>query len=356
MFDRCRVLTGVAPLQLILPAFLIALQAQPPAPPPHWDARAILGWHQAGASSADFKQNLFFDFFVARPFGNGAVHDSRFNLWGQVRIASAPQQKSIPVSQFAAEFASQLGGVPVNELAQTGEFLVGFEIRGAKTKWADAERVRTLGFVSFFGANGAFTDPTTEARIFRAVPEGAPQNSNFLSNFPEFNDPAFRAKAKFVGLVPPDRERFFRQYGGGIRYTSYDLANRAAPPAMFTATVGQDQMITRGRYVGLVCKIDAFYPLPLTVNGTAMRFVYLFGTANLAIAKPINKTPLAMQLVSNACSATSTGGNVAGTDCNVKVFQDNVAVYAIPSARDTYRLGIGIDLIALLNRWIPRSN
>ena len=47
-----------------------------------WESRAIIGWHQAGASSADSDQNLFFDFFVARPFGGGAVYDSSFNLWG----------------------------------------------------------------------------------------------------------------------------------------------------------------------------------------------------------------------------------------------------------------------------------
>jgi hypothetical protein len=310
---------------------------------PSWDARAIVGWHQAGASSAEFTQNVFFDFYVARPFGPGAVHENPFSLWGQVRVASAPQQKSIPVSQFAAEFASQLGTVPVNELAQSGEFLVGFEYRPRLLKWTDPERIRTLGLVGFFGANGAFSDPTTTARVFRAVPAGAPQFQNFVANFPEFADSVFRERARFVGLVPPDRERFYRQYGGGIRYTSYDATRAYASPAMFTATVGQDQMITHGRYHGPVFKVDAFYPLPMGDSS----FIFLFGTANLAITKATNKTPIAMQLVSGDCPS----GTTPGLTCGVKVYQDDVAVYAIPSARDTYRLGIGIDFISLIKKW-----
>jgi hypothetical protein len=341
-----------------------ALCAQPPAPAPApapapenppqlpWEARAILGWHQAGASASDSAQNLFFDFFVERPFGNGPVYASPFSLWGNVRIASAPQQRNIPVSQFAADFVNQLGSVPVNELAQSGEFVSGFEIRPKKLLWVDTDRARTLGFVAFFGANGAFQDPTGASRVFKAVPDTSPQFANFVANFPEFKDPGFRQRAQYVGLVPPDRERFFRQYGAGIRYTTYSLAKNYVPPAMFTATIGQDQMITRGRYVGPVFKADAFYPLPFTVSGKDISFIYLFGTVNMAIAKPDTKTPLAMQLVSGACGNPLPAGTTAGVDCGVNISGNNVAVYAIPSSRDTYRIGVGIDLVALLKSWI----
>src|SRR5262249_54070687 len=96
---------------------------------PDWESRAIVGWHQAGASSADSTQNLFFDFFVARPLGTeGTVYDNKYSFWGQVRVASSPQQRTIPLSQFAAGFAEQLGSVPVNELAQSAEFLTGLEM------------------------------------------------------------------------------------------------------------------------------------------------------------------------------------------------------------------------------------
>ena len=57
-----------------------------------WDARAIVGWHQAGASSADFKQNLFFDFFVARPFGLDdaeVLAQGQFFDWGRTQVQVA---------------------------------------------------------------------------------------------------------------------------------------------------------------------------------------------------------------------------------------------------------------------------
>lgn len=333
-----------------------------------WEARAIIGWHQAGASSADSSQHLFFDFFVARPFGSGAVYNSKVNLWGQVRVASAPQQRSIPLSQFAVDFVGQLGAVNVNELAQSAEFLTGFEMRPFcqsqlnrtpedKARWYDIcrsgpDHVRTLSFVGFFGANGAFSDPTTVVRIFRVPDSSSPQRANFIKQFPSFSDPAFSEKAKYLGLVPPDRERFFRQYGVGIRYTSYDRKKPGNAPAMYTATIGQDQSITGGRYVGTVLKFDAFYPLPFHMPG-GPSFIYLFGTANLAVAKPKLGTPLGLELVSSPCQDGAPAGD-SGTKCNVKLYQNDVAVFTFPSARDTYRIGIGIDFIGFLKS-LPTS-
>jgi hypothetical protein len=310
-----------------------------------WESRAIVGWHQAGASSAESAQNLFIDFFVARPLGTeGNVYDNKVSLWGQVRVASSPQQRSIPLSQFAAGFAQQLGDVPVNELAQSAEFLTGLEVH--PWKWGGASRTRTLGFVGFFGANGAFKDPATQARIFRVPPQNSPQWSNFVSQFNEFDDVSFRNKASFIGLVPPDRERFYRQYGFGIRYASYVTDHAEFSPAIFTATLGQDQAITHGRYVGPVLKFEAFYPMPFSQTA----FLYLFGTANLAVARPDDRTPLALELVSNDCASASNLD--AGVKCGVKPYQDNVAIHAVPTSRDTYRIGVGIDAIGLLKKFI----
>jgi hypothetical protein len=310
-----------------------------------WESRAIIGWHQAGASSAESSQHLFFDFYVARPLGGAAeVFGNNVNLWGQVRVASAPQQRNIPLSQFVAGFAQELGKVPVNELAQSAEFLSGFEIRPKKLKWGDSstQRVRTLGFVGFFGASGAFKDPVTDVRIFRVPSVTSPQWTNFVTQFPEFSDPGFRANASYLGLVPPDRERFYRQYGFGLRYTSYIGAHPDAAPAMFTATAGQDQSITHGRYVGTVIKFDAFYPMPIEKAS----FLYLFGTANLAAAKPQDRTPLALQLVSQPCDSST----VQGTTCGISASQDNVAIRSVASSRDTYRIGVGIDAISLIKQ------
>ena len=93
-----------------------------------WESRAIVGWHQAGASSAESSQNLFFDFFIARPLGKaGKVYENKYNFWGQVRVASSPQQQTIPLSQFTPGFVEQLNNVPINKLTQSAEFLTGFK-------------------------------------------------------------------------------------------------------------------------------------------------------------------------------------------------------------------------------------
>lgn len=307
-----------------------------------WESRVIVGWHQAGASSAESEQNLFFDFFVARPFSSRAVYESSFNLWGQVRVASSPQQRSIPLSQFAVDFIDQLGTVKVNELAQSAEFITGFEWHPFG-KWGSRQtgRIRTLGFVGFFGASGAFSDPTTRGRVFRVPSYDSPQWNNFTTHFPEFLNPEFADSARFVGLMPPDRERFYRQYGFGIRYTSYNTDVVWVSPSMFTLTVGQDQSITRGRYVGPVLKFDAFYPLPMKKT----QFLYLFGTVNMAVARPGIGTPLALDLVSQDCDANAPDSDI-GVNCGVKLYQEDVAVFTVPSSRDTYRIGVGIDCIS----------
>jgi hypothetical protein len=332
---------------LLLSGPMLCAAEEKSAEPMDWEARAILGWHQAGASSSESSQNLFFDFFIDRPLIKRPAGGSDFGLWGQVRVASSPQQKTIPLSQFAVDFAKELGSIPVNQLAQSAEFLTGVEYRPRWFKWTGA-RVRTLGLIGFFGASGAFSDPSTQGRVFRVPSVDSPQWPNFVSVFPKFEDPAYRAQAQFIGLMPPDRERFFRQYGGGIRYTSYDPNKKQQAPSMFTASIGQDQAISGGRYVGAVMKFDAFYPLPFSTSEHDFGFIYLFGTANLAVAKPKANTPLALELVSTECASTAAAADT-GTRCGVKLYQDNVAVFTIPTSRDTYRIGVGIDFISFLN-------
>ena len=64
------------------------------------ELRAIVGYQQAGASSAKFEQNWFLDFYISRPlaFGkygpggkDGEGSDHKWRWWGNVRIASFPQ-------------------------------------------------------------------------------------------------------------------------------------------------------------------------------------------------------------------------------------------------------------------------
>ena len=282
----------------------------------NWDARAIIGLHQTGASSAQSTQRYFFDFYVTRPLGSGPrPFDNRLNLWGDVRIASAPQQLDIPIAQFAPNFAAQIGSVAVNKLALAAEFVTGFELRARK--FITPDTTRTLGAVAFFGATGSLSDPASQARIFKLPAVATPQFSAAAARFP------LTQNALYIGLIPQDRERFYRQYGFGIRYTAYTVS---APPEMLTITVGQDQSVTAGRYHGPVLRIDALYPLPLK------RYcLYLVAAANFAVAKVgSNTSPLALELAPT-----------------IPIHDPRVALFSVASARDTYKIGIGIDFLSL---------
>jgi hypothetical protein len=254
---------------------VVPVQVVEPPPP----ARLVIGLSQSGASSAQASLHYFFDFFANRPLRKNVT------LWGNVRIASAPRQIDVPVAQFAPDFLKSLGQVRVNELALSGEFLTGVEFHTSGT----------LGFVAFFGASNSFSDPVARTRVFKTAPN------------------------QYLGLIPQDRERFYRQYGVGIRHSS-------AETGTLTATLGQDQSVTGGRYRGAVFRVDTFYPLKTTG-------FYFFATAAMAVAKPDRAMPL---------SAYEPAPDVPA-------FDPRVTLRTSAAARDSYRIGFGIDLLRVLH-------
>ena len=319
----------------------------------NWESRAIMGFHQAGASSAPSTQKAFFDFYIARALGNHRnLYDARLSLWGNIRIASSPQQTDVPVSQFAAGFVGRLADIKVNNLAQSAEFLTGLEWRVARAKWTQGDRIRTLGMIAFFGANGSFSDPFGSGKIF-AIPKQVAGSTVANPHVDQFRNARFGSAAgstimdtgvDYVGIIPPDRERFFRQYGAGLRLTSYDKTKPIAPPATYAVTLGQDQLITSGYYRGPVMRLDVFYPLPFDTKEGKWKFLFLFGTVNMRLARSFNLHPLSLQ-------DRAVCGNGISTACS-NFYDPSVRTVAVPSARDTYRMGIGLDFVNLVRSFI----
>src|SRR5271154_6264504 len=85
--------------RLFLIFIALRLFAQSPEGP--WEARSVLGFQQAAASSADSRQSFFFDFFIERGLSQISAANARFLLWGNVRVASVPQQVSSALSLLA---------------------------------------------------------------------------------------------------------------------------------------------------------------------------------------------------------------------------------------------------------------
>jgi hypothetical protein len=302
-----------------------------------WEARAIVGYHQAGAASAKFSQNFFFDFFILRSLSNHHLwEEHKWKLWGDARVASFPQQITTGIGTFATNFATQVSNLPVNQLAQGADFQTGLEY--TLKKWQSPRSYyRTIGLIGYFGAMGVFQPPDSQMEIFNVPDKASLQYTAFAKQF------SAAANAKYVGFVPPNRERFYRNYGFGMRVTTFDRGQPLAPPATYTLSLGEDEAITQGIFRSVVGKIDVFYPLPISGAAGKYKFLYLFGNANLRLSKATSIPTFALQ-------------NPNANGITVQPFDPNLAIVTVPTTRDTYRIGVGVDLINLIQSIANNNN
>jgi hypothetical protein len=293
-----------------------------------WEARAIIGYHQSGAASADFTQNVINDIYLVRTLSkNSRVWRARLNSWGNVRIASAPQQINAPfitalqglVAPGTNPNAPSPLDTPVNQLALSAEFETGLEWN-VTPNWNG----KVLGIVGLFGATGMFQAPDKTVHLFVAPTSGSPQYSLFQQRFPGVT-------TTYIGILNPDRDRFYRQWGFGFRYSKFH-PQAVESPQTLTFTLGQDELITGGQFQSIVARFDAFYPLPVGRPNGQWRFLYIFGTASLRLSTGDDKTPLVLQRAPDTVNA----------------YDNTVTVVAKGSTRDTYRIGIGVDLVNLM--------
>jgi len=310
----------------------------------------VIGFEQVGASSAQSAQKFFLDFFVSRPFpwlqhdydcgptqlnSPACAFGPRLRWWGQVRVASYAQQITAGIGEFATGFATQVAQLQVNKVAQAGEFNTGIDVRlstfpkffpsiGARGK----ERTM-LSWVAGFGAISPF-NPSETLQIFKTPPAGSPQRAPFLNVFPS------SANFTYTGFVTPDRDKFFAEYGAGLRLTElfYDSAGlQGTSPAMVTYTLGQNQSVSGGISRGIVQRIEGFFPLPLGERfAENVTTVYLFGRADLRIGAPHQTTPFILE----------------PADASIAGFDPQVNIVAVRSNRDVYTIGVGVDAVKLI--------
>lgn len=301
-----------------------------PGPFSGTNARMIIGFEQSGAASAASVQKPFIDFFINTPIPFGKNRNSeevlwpRFSVWGDIRLASTPQQ----ITAFGAAVASPVAsftGEQQNELVTGFDFSVGPELRIVR-----AGRTH-LSLIAGFGAISPLSYRQS-APIFKVPATTNPQYERFIADFPG-------AKGKdFIAFVPPDRDRFLRHYFGGFRFRTYQYEKDAdyetdAPlnrfPAMLDVTFGQSEAVTGGRLKKFVVNLDGFYPLPWPRDSSLL---YLFGTAKIiAGGRKTIKTPFILDTAESSIQLTN----------------DKVFITDQTSNRDYYRLGFGVDLIEL---------
>lgn len=262
---------------------------------------SVLGLEQASAVSVASAQDLFFDFFQSHPLPlerstsgpKADLYGPPWRWWGDVRIGSYPQQISAPVSQLASTFVQQVGALPVNKLARSGEFRTGLERRIAafenhyvRAPGAPYERT-SLGAFFYFGAQAVL------------------------------NSQASGGSSQAISPGP----RAYQQYGAGFRLTTRFIApsgRQLEAPAMLAASFGQNELITSGMRRGVVADFEGFYPLPLGIKRVQFGTLFLFGGAALRL-----------------------GRRASATD-------PSAAVIAMPNTRDRYSIGVGIDAVGVL--------
>lgn len=296
--------------------------------------RFIVGFEQSGGASADSKGQPFLDLFINTPLGSTLNKErTRASIWGDVRLTSTPTQISA-FSNVASNAIEALTGSEANKFVAGFDFVVGPEFRLSTFKNTD------LSFIAGFGAVSPL-NPKESVQIFEVPKVGSSQRDAFLELFPGAKD------KEFIAFVAPDRDRFLRQYFGGIRLKTYtyDDVNEAGVrvagannlqnvfPAMLDITFGQSEAVTGGKLVKFVLGIDGFYPLPFPDK---YRFLYLFGTAKFKVGGPRTiATPFILNTAASSVKATDTTVFIADPQ---------------PSNRDFYRIGFGVDLLELFRK------
>jgi hypothetical protein len=295
-------------------------------------ARAIVGYEQAGAAATKHDQNYFFDLFVSKsfPFKQSIDPDfgEKLRTWVDFRFASVPQSGNATIGDLSTGFATQVSSLKVKDAARVFEFMGGIEYRiaGNSGLLPSFDRQTKQKFSMSFIAGAGITTPTNSLEsitTFRVTP-GAP------------GLPPEAVGKEFVAFVQSDRDRFFRQYYAGFRMQTFffNLFNMPLQrfPAQMDIAIGQNEFVTGGKLKGPVVRIDGYFPLPYN----RLKFINVFGTALLRPGHPTTGIPLVLQ-------PAPEGTIVPGP---------NVALIALPQpSRDYYRVGFGIDLISLIQKW-----
>ena len=295
--------------------------------------RFILGVEQSGGASAKSQGKPFLNLFINTPLindnGDGDADGDadnnklpRVSVWGDVRLTSTPAQVKAFANISSAAVDTLLGG-EANELALGFDFVVGPEFRFARF-----DNV-TMNFIAGFGAVSPL-DPKQSVELFEVPKDNSSQATPFFEAFPG-------AKGKeHIAFIAPERDRFLRQYFGGLRFRTYtkDGSNiQNVFPSMLDVTFGQSEAVTGGKLHKFVLGLDGFYVLPFPAE---YRFLYLFGSAKFKVGGPKSiKTPFLLD---------TSSSSVKVTDANVFIADP------IPSNRDVYRIGFGVDLFELFRK------
>jgi hypothetical protein len=319
--------------------------------------RASVGLEVVGASSSPSEQQPFFDLFFSTPIGSqypgvkGWKRHLQFSVWGNTRFSSSPVQNISSLSNFtlptfANNFVGTASQTKFNELVKSFEFRAGGELQIFKSYKPYGGLLPGVSSVSLIMSAGAVTPLSFEnGSVFYEVPKvnnGADVDPRFKELFPGVTT------QKIIAFTTPERERFYRQYFAGFRikthylktdsnsiYSEESLEREDLVPGMFDITFGQNEAITN-KLRGVILRLDGSMPIPITNN-----ILYVFGSAQMRLGKNIDKPLPGIFL------KPSLGIDLSSADVFVVPANQNPL---FRSNRDTFRIGVGVDLLKLFNK------
>lgn len=321
--------------------------------------RAVAGIDISGASSAATQQKLFVEFDLNAPLGWGTKDPLEKRVWLFVnpRITSVPQSSSaISGLDVQGDFLSTaLQQQKTTDLVSGLDLLAGTELfllkpRSGVPFWSEYKNAHAKLAIALVGAVGFTTPFTTPTSGAEEIDLKTTPAANIAANFPDLPASllANMPKKTILALVQKDRSRFYRKYYGGFRLKTYFFSSEAKGdcdklgddceallnqfPGIIDITAGQDESVTGGRLANWVFRLDAVYPLPFVPA------LHVFGS----VLSSFEKNRYSLPLFAPTTTAPLT--------------DPTVLIHAIgPPDRDSYRIGIGVDLVQLLKKKVSVS-
>lgn len=310
------------------------------------NTRAIVGIEQAGASSANSESRPFVNLFVNAPLSFRGSTDPALSAWADFRFTSTTVQSFARLANVSNTLINPFfgGNSEINNVVQSFQLNTGFDFRIVPEGSLQGFFIPGKHSVSFI-AGGGVTNPLKSdqtAQIFKiptitVTPGASPiPDPTFTALFPGVD---FNGKAN-IAFISPERDRFFRRWFAGLRVKTRFFENEERSslinqsPAMFDITIGQDEAITR-KLTGKILTLEGFTPFPIR----KFDYIYLFGGVSTRLTRKVNETipPFFLEPVTNV---SLTNNNTVTVPIDTSSFTR--------SNRDTFRFGIGIDLIRLL--------
>lgn len=335
--------------------------------------RSVMGFDISGASSANTQQKYFVEFDLNAPIGfsrkikqtGERIDPLNHRLWAffNPRITSIPQSPT-PLSTLNIQGFSDFLTNTQNktDLVQGVEVQGGFEVMLLKPRsgipfWASYKNMHArvgiawatgVGFTTPFSALSSnptvFTLPALSSPPLSSDPRIHFSNSKMIDPMTGLAVP-IPASFTDIAFVNLDRSRFFRKWYTGLRFKTYHFSDRAAGqcdpdfdrpcealhnsfPGVIDLTTGQDEQATGGHLSNWVIRIDAIYPLPFIPGAN------VFGSVVSALHKNNVSSPLILM-----------------PDLTTPI--TNPSVFVVPVGqpfRDTFRIGVGFDLIQILKK------